>query len=195
MRNLSGHLFLLIVVSFFCWPMTVQAQQEGEEEQRPARDTEFTITFGEGIGQPGADVSMPVMFARKPGAPNVAKLRARVSYPGNILKFDRVEDAYLSQRVNLQVQGREETGSGGESVLELNFDLPDPEGTNFPSGQIASVHFKIAADAADQIVPMNPQAWIDEEPVMPDSPLAQIEPGHVRISEIPVFLSCFFFTH
>ena len=60
---------------------------------------------------------------------------------------------------------------------------------------VDGIPFNVAADAADQTVPINPQAWIDEKQVMPDSPLAQIEPGHVRISQTPVFLSCFFFTH
>ena len=187
---------LLSLLAFFlCQPILAQERQGGEEGAAPARDTEFTVSFGKVNGQPGTDVSMAILFARKPGAPNVAKLRARVSYSNAVLKFNRIEDAYLSRRAKLRVQAKEETGSGAENVLEMNFELADPEGANFPSGQIATVYFHVAADAADQIVPMNPQAWIDEKQVMPDSLQAQIEPGHVRISQTPVFLSCFFFTH
>ncbi|HEY7679387.1 MAG TPA: hypothetical protein VIC04_02640 [Terriglobia bacterium] len=173
-------------------------QQHPPSEQEPpppARDTTFTLTLNKVIGQPGKEASLPVLFARKPGAPNVTKLRVRVVYPGSVLKFNRAEDAYLSRRVKLQVQGKEDKGTGAESVLELSFDLPDPQGSNFPSGQIATVFFDVAAGAADQIVPLKPQAWIDGAEILPDSPAAQIEPGEVRVSQNPVFVGCFFFTH
>jgi len=146
------------------------------------------------IGQPGKEASLPVLLGRKQGAPNVAKLRVRMSYPGSVLKFNRAEDAYLSRRAKLQIQAKEEKRSGAESVLELNFELPDPQ-SNFPSGQIATVFFDIAAGAPDQVVPLKPQAWIDGAEILPDSPTAQIEPGEVRVSENPVFVGCFFFSH
>ena len=193
--NRREAVLLSLLAFFLCQPILAQERHAGEGEAAPARDTEFTISFNKVNGQPGTDVSMAILFARKPGAPNVAKLRARVSYSNAVLKFNRIEDAYLSRRAKLRVQAKEETGAGAENVLEMNFEMPDPEGADFPSGQIATVYFNVAADAADQIVPMNPLAWIDEKQVMPDSPLAQIEPGHVRISQTPVFLSCFFFTH
>ncbi len=193
--NRREAVLLSLLAFFLCQPILAQERQGGEEGAAPERDTAFTISFNNVNGLPGTEVSMAILFARKPGAPNVAKLRARVSYSNAVLKFNRIEDAYLSRRAKLRVQAKEETGAGAENVLEMNFEMDDPEGANFPSGQIATVYFNVAADAADQIVPMNPLAWIDEKQVMPDSPLAQIEPGHVRISQTPVFLSCFFFTH
>jgi hypothetical protein len=123
----------------------------------------------------------------------VAKLRVRVSYPSAVLQFKRAEDAYLSRRVHLQVQGKEEK-SGTQSVLELHFELPDPQ-ASFPSGQIAAAHFDIAADAPEQVVHLNPQAWIDGAEILPDSAAAQMEAGEIRISQNPVYVGCFFFTH
>ncbi len=194
MRILSRFLFVL-TLPFFLGGSVWAQEQDPAEDQAPARDTEFTLTLSHVIGQPGKDAGLSILFGRKPGAPNVAKLRVRMTYPSAVLKFNRAEDAYLSRRVNLQIQGREEKGSGADSVLELNFDLPDPQGTNFPRGQLAMIYFDIAADAPDQVVPLNPQGWIDGAEILPDSPMAQIEPGAVRVAETPVFVGCFFFTH
>ena len=166
-----------------------------EEEENLGRDTDFTVSLGHVNGQPGTEIKMPVLFGRKPGTPNVTKVRARVSYPASILKFLRIENAYLSQRVKLAAAGTESRGSGDESVLDLSFELPDPQNTNFPSGQIATITFSIAAEAPDQVVPISPDAWIDEVQVMADSTTAQVQAGQVRISEVPIFVGCFFFTH
>lgn len=176
-------------------PLGAQEQHApSQEEAAPARDTAITLTLNKVVGQPGKEASVPVLFGRKAGAPNVSKLRVRVSYPGTVLQFDRVEDAYLSRRAKLQIEGKQEQGAGEDSVLELNFELPDAQ-TNFPSGQIATVYFDIPEGTPDQVAPLNPQAWIDGVEILPDSPTAQIEPGQVRISRNPVFVGCFFFSH
>jgi len=183
---------LALVVS---QPMLAQETAPGETDRVAARDTDFTFSLAKTIGQPGAEVSVAVLFARKTRAPNLSRIRVRVRYPSAVLKFDRVEDAYLSRRVNMRVQGKEDAGNASESVLELNLELPEAQTASYPSGQIASVYFKIAADAVDQIVPMIPQAWIDDSEVTPESSVAQIEPGQVQVSKDPVFVSCFFFAH
>ena len=195
MKKLSEYFSLSVVAFLVCAPVAAQEQHPpGQEEAAPSRETALTLTLNKVIGQPGKEASLPVLFGRRQGAPNMAKLRVRMSYPGSVLKFNRAEDAYLSRRAKLQIQAKEEKGAGAESVLELNFELPDPQ-ANFPSGQIATVLFDIAAGAPDQVVPLKPQAWIDGAEILPDSPTAQIEPGEVRVSENPVFMGCFFFSH
>jgi hypothetical protein len=170
------------------------AQEPQAEEQAPARETPFTLSFAKVNGQPGTEVSVPILFARKPDAPNVKSLRARLPYPGPVLAYVRFEDAYLSRRAKLTLQAKDEKTSATENVLEISVELPDPQ-TSFPSGQIATLVFKIADNASDQVVAMNPEAWINGEQVKPDSASAQVEAGHIRISQTPVFVSCFFFTH
>jgi len=193
MTNRIRCFVVLILAAVTCLSFPADAQEAAEEV--PARDTDFTFTLSKVIGQPGNEVSMPVLFGRKPGAANVATLRARVKYPQGALKYKRVEDAYLSRRVKLEVQAKESKSSGTESMLEMEFRLPDPQGSEFPSGHIATLSFDIAAGAADQVIHFNPDTWIDGVPVMPDSPQTLIEPGEVRVSVNPVMVGCFFFTH
>ena len=169
--------------------------QEGSEEEAPARETPLTLTLNKVIGLPGQEVNLPVLFARKSGAPELAALRIRMSYPGSVIQFKRVEDAYLSRRVNMQIAGEEGNGDGDLRTLDITFTLPDPQGKEFPSGQIGAIYFTVAANAPDQVVHLNPQAWIDGAEISADSPTARIEPGEVRISQTPVYLSCFFFSH
>jgi hypothetical protein len=88
-----------------------------------------------------------------------------------------------------------ESGDGGESTLEMDFRLPDPHGSEFPSGHIATLYFDIAEGTADQVIHFNPDTWIDDAPVTPDSSLALIEPGEVRVAKDPVLVGCFFFSH
>ena len=156
-----------------------------------AKDTDFTISLPKVNGQPGTEVSLPVLFSRKTDAPNVTALRVRLRYTGGILKYVRTEDAYLSRRAQMKVQAKELSGS----EIEMNVELPDPQHTGFPSGQIATIFFKIADGAPDGVIPVPTEAWIDGKQVMPGSATAKVEPGEVSVSQTPVFVSCFFFTH
>lgn len=187
-RQAAGRLMILAVVLMGWRPLLALGQEAAP------RDADFTFTISKVIGQPGTEVSLPVLFGRKPGAANVATLRARVRYPAAALKFKRIEDAYLSRRVKLEVAARE-SGDGGESTLEMDFRLPEPQSSEFPSGHIATLYFDIAAGAADQVIHFNPETWIDGTPVASDSPLALIEPGEVRVAKEPVLVGCFFFSH
>jgi hypothetical protein len=194
MQTLRSELYLLIFILAGLSALPATAQDTAEDKA-PARETPITLTLNKVIGLPGQEVNLPVLLARKSGAPNVVSLRIRVNYPGSVIQFNRVEDAYLSRRVNLQIEGREENADRNLRSLEINFSLPDPQNKEFPSGQIASIYFTVAADAPDQIVHLNPEAWIDGTAIFADHPTAQIVPGEVRVSQTPVFLSCFFFSH
>jgi hypothetical protein len=189
MRSLQ---LLPLVLLTLCPSLPLAAQ--GTDEDAPlARDTPLVLTINKVVGLPEQEVSIPILFARKSGALNLAELRIRVSYPGSVITFSRVEDAYLSRRVDMRVEGKE-TSAGDTRSLELTFALPDP-GKEFPSGQIGSIYFNVAAGAPDQVVPLAPDAWLDGAEILPDSTDAQIVPGEVRVSQTPVFVSCFFFSH
>ena len=137
-------------------PLLAQAPQEnagsepaparaGRPEAPPPRETDLTFSISKVNGQPGKEVNVPVMFSRKEGAANLAKLRVRLQYPGNRLTFVRMEDAYMSRRVKMVQQSKEAPNSQGQSSLELNFDLPETEPRpEYPSGQIATLFFNIA---------------------------------------------------
>jgi hypothetical protein len=111
---------------------------------------------------------MPVLFARRSGAPNVTRLRARLRYTSGILTFLRIEDAYLSRK--------EAQGDSAQGVLEIDFELPNPGSTRFPSGQTASIFFKIAEGAPIGIISVPVDAWIDGKEVkrFPDSSLREL---------------------
>ena len=189
----AGRRAVVLLVLLLCGTAPSWAQESAE--QAPERDTDFTFTLSKVIGQPGNEVSMPVLFGRKPGAANVATLRARVSYPAAVLKYSRIEDAYLSRRVKLSVAAKESAAGEHQNQLEMEFRLPDPGSAEFPSGHIATIYFDIAPEAADQTIPFDPQTWVDEKRVPPDSSQTLIEIGEIRVSKAPVLVGCFFFTH
>jgi hypothetical protein len=166
--------------------------QEPSESTAPARVTPFTLTLNKIVGLPGQEASLPVLFSRQADAPNLGKLRFTVKYPAAV-QYSKIEDAYLSRRVGMQVEAKEQN-SGSDRTLDVTFSLPD-SGKEFPSGQIATIYFKVAEGTPDQTIPLNPQAWIDGSEILPESASAQIEAGEIRVSQTPVFVICFFFTH
>ena len=184
--------WLVLALSLFC-ALPILAQDESAGSQQPARDTPFTLALNKIVGLPGQEAALPVLFARKSGAPNLSVLRLRLAYPAAV-QFSKIEDAYLSRRAGLKVEAKEQT-SGDNRTLDVTFTLPDSQGKEFPSGQIATIHFTIADGTPDQVILLNPQTWIDGGEVLPESPSAQVEAGEIRVSQTPVFVSCFFFTH
>ena len=166
------------------------------EDAAPARETDYALSFSKAFVQPGNEVAILVMFAQKAGTGAVKKLRAKFPFPAKVLTFERIEDAYLSRRVKLGLKA--EPGKGDkadESTLDLSFEMPAGSDAAFPSGQLATLSFKVADPAADQVIRINPEAWINDQPVLPDSPQAQVEYGLVKITQVPVIVGCFFFTH
>jgi hypothetical protein len=177
-------------------PVPVRAQEGGAPEDKPARETDYTLTLSKVFVQPGNEASVMVLFAAKSGTAPVKKLRATLPFASKVLSFDRMENAYLSRRAKLVMKA--EPGKGAqadESTLELNFELPAGSDAAFPSGQIATLVFKVSSPAEDQVIRLNPEAWIDDKPILPDSPEAQVEYGLVKVTQVPVIVGCFFFTH
>jgi hypothetical protein len=189
-RTLLNLCFYWIVALPYSFPASAQ---DSSAEPEPARETPYTLTLNKIVGLPGQEASLPVLFGRKSEAPNLSKLRFRVKYPAAV-QFSKIADAYLSRRVGLQVEAKEENSGGNDRTLEVNLTLPDSS-KEFPSGQIATIFFTIAAETPDQVIRLNPQTWIDGGEVRPDSPSTQIEAGEIRVSQTPVFVGCFFFTH
>lgn len=185
-----------MVALFVLGGLSARAQEAaGMPEDKPARETDYTLSFSKAFVQPGNEVSLMVLFAQKSGVPGIRKLRARFPYPNKVLTFDRMEDAYLSRRAKLQMKAVPGVGSKpDEGTLEIDFALP-ANGAAFPSGQLATLIFKAANPAPDQVIRINPEAWIDDQPILPDSPQAQVEYGLVKITQEPVIVGCFFFTH
>lgn len=165
------------------------------DDAPPPRETDYTLSFSKAFVQPGNEVSLMVLFAQKSGTGNVKRLRARFPFPGEVLSYVRMEDAYLSRRVKLQMKAAGSQAAGDEQMLEMNFEMPAGSDAAFPSGQIATLFFKVADPAPDQVIRINPEAWIDDQPILPDSQQAQVEYGLVKITQEPVIVGCFFFTH
>jgi len=178
-------------------PLAVNAQDSGPpEDAEPPRETDYTLSFSKAFVQPGSEVSVLVLFAQKPGTPNIKKLRARFAFPSNVLTFERMEDAYLSRRSKLAMKAEQAKGAkAAESILEVSFEMPPGSDGAFPSGQISTLTFTVANPAEDQVIRINPDGWIDDQPIQPDSPQAQVEYGLVKITQVPVIVGCFFFTH
>lgn len=171
--------------------------QEGRPpEDKPARETDYTLTLSKVFVQPGNEASVMVLFSQKPGTAAVRKLRAKLPFPSKVMSFERMEDAYLSRRAKLVMKAEPGPGAkADESSLDIQFELPAGGDAAFPSGQLATLTFKVTSPAEDQVIRLNPEAWIDDKPILPDSAQAQVEYGLVKITQVPVIVGCFFFTH
>ena len=185
---------LLLLAAGGLAPAQNPAQETSPTAEEAEDNSAFALTFSRAAGAPGSEVALPVYFTRRPEAPNVGKITLRMSYPKSIVTYDKVEDAYLSRRAGVEIQAKE-NNSGEQGVLEITFTLPDTTGKNFPSGQIAYLHFTISSEAADQTVHMKPEVWIDEQAVTASNSLARVEEGTILISASPILVGCFFFTH
>ena len=188
---------LFSFVLLIAYSLAGQAQEGGDwQDSKPPRETDYTLSLSKAFVQPGNEVSVMVLFAQKPDTPSVKKLRARFAFPSNVLTFERMEDAYLSRRAKLVMKVLQAGGiSTNEAALDLIFEMPADSEAAFPSGQIATLTFKVANTAEDQVIRLNPEAWIEGKLVEPESPDAKVEYGLVKITQVPVVVGCFFFTH
>ncbi len=195
-RNLRWLLVLLALATAGLAPEQSPAQETStaSDADETEDNSEFALTFSRAAGAPGEEVALPVYFTRRPGAPNVEKLTLRLSYPQSVVIYNKAEDAYLSRRAGVAIHAEAKT-SGEQSVLEISFTLPNPAEKDFPSGQIAYLHFTISSEADDQTVHLKPELWIDEQAVTASNSLARVEDGTILISASPIIVGCFFFTH
>jgi len=166
-----------------------------ESPAKPEDERDFALTFSRAAGSPGSEIALPVYFTRRPGAANVAKVRVRLTYAGEGVSFKNAEDAYLSRRAGIEIQAKEEKASGGQSVLDVTFTLPNPSEKNFPSGQVAYLHFTVSSDATNATIPLRPELWIDDQAITADSPVARAEEGRLIVTTKPIFVGCFIFSH
>jgi hypothetical protein len=200
-RRMAIHKFpratLFLFTLLLPLPSLMMAQESGNfADGKPARETDYTLTFSKAFVQPGNEASVMVLFAQKPGVVPVQRLRAKFSFPNKVLSFERMENAYLSRRAKLQMKAAPGPGAkDGEGTLELRYELPADSNADFPSGQIATLIFKVSSPAEDQVIRIDPDAWIDDKPILPNSPDAQVEYGLVKVTQVPVIVGCFFFTH
>jgi hypothetical protein len=194
MRAVRSSTLLLLLLS--CAPLLRAQEGAPPADAKPARETDYTLSFSKAFVQPGNEASVMVLFAQKPGTAAVRKLRATFPFPEKVLSFERMEDAYLSRRAKLRMNAATAAGGKpGEKSLEMVFELPADSQAEFPSGQIATIIFKVSNPAEDQVIRIDPKAWIDERPILPESPNAQVEYGLVKVTQVPVIVGCFFFTH
>ena len=117
-----------------------------------------------------------------------------MTYSNSVITYEKVEDAYLSRRAGVDIHAEAKT-SGEQSVLEISFTLPDPAEKDFPSGQIAYLHFTLSPDAVDETVSLKTELLIDKKAVTASNSLARVEEGKILISSSPILVGCFFFTH
>ena len=169
-----------------------QESRPGETEKQD--DSDYAVTFGRAVGMPGQAVAVSVFFTRRSGVSNIRKLRLRLSFPTASLSYDKSEAAYLARRAGIElrpVQG----GSGNNGTLELTFTLPESSNREFPSGQIAYVHFTVSSEAKGGAISLRPEVWIEEKPVPSPEFRARLEDAKVIVSTSPILVGCFFFTH
>lgn len=193
MRSRSARL-LALAASAGLFSTFLLAQEGGPAEEPAEGGASYELAVGESAGAPGKEVSLPVFFTRRPGTPNVKEVRLRLTYPNAAVKYSKVEDAYLAKRAGLQIEDQYKTAAD-QDVLEVVFTLPNPEEKEFPSGQVAYLHFTIAEDAKDGPVHLQSELWMDGKPVAPSDTLAQVKPGKILVSASPILVGCFFFTH
>ena len=142
----------------------------------------------------GQPVAVSVFFTRRAGVPNIQTLRLRLAFPTARLSFDRSEAAYLARRAGVELETLQ-GGSGDEGTLDLTFTLSPDSEREFPDGQIAYVHFTVTEEAQNGGFSLQPELWIDDQPVVGSDLSARVADSRVIISDTPVLVGCFFFTH
>ncbi len=170
-------------------PPTDHGPDPEDQEER-----DYSLTFGRTVGMPGQPVAVSVFFTRRTGVPNIQTLQLRLTFPTARLSFDRSEAAYLARRAGVELETLQ-GGSGDEGTLELTFTLPPDSEREFPNGQIAYVHFTVTEEAQRGGFSLQPELWIEDQPAIGSDLSARVADSRVIISDTPVLVGCFFFTH
>jgi hypothetical protein len=188
--------WLLIVLLSASFGEFASAQQppEHREESEPQEERDYSLTFGRTVAMPGQPAAVSVFFTRRAGIPNVGNLKLRLTFPTARLSFDRSEAAYLARRAGVELQTIQ-GGSGDEGTLDLTFTLSAESDREFPNGQIAYVHFTVAEQALKGGFSLRPELWIENKPAVGSDLSVRIADARVIISDTPILVGCFFFTH
>jgi hypothetical protein len=171
-------------------PPAAPPAHEGETQE----ERDYSLTFGRTVGLLGQPVAVSVFFTRRAGVPNVRKLRLRLTFPTARLSYDKSEVAYLARRAGVELQ-TVQGGSGNEGTLDLTFVLPASSTREFPNGQIAYVHFTVPAEAQKGGFSLRPELWIEDKPAVGSDLSARVADARVIVSDTPILVGCFFFTH
>ena len=180
---------LLVPFGYAQQPPTDHGPDSEDQEER-----DYSLTFGRTVGMRGQPVAVSVFFTRRAGVPNIQTLRLRLAFPTARLSFDRSEAAYLARRAGVELETLQ-GGSGDEGTLDLTFTLPPDSEREFPDGQIAYVHFTVTEEAQNGGFSLQPELWIDDQPAAGSDLSARVADSRVIISDTPVLVGCFFFTH
>jgi len=187
---------LVAALGLFCEAGRAQQPEphepEGQAQQQEERD--YSLTFGRTVAMPGQPAAVSVFFTRRSGIPNVRKLRLKLAFPTAKLSFDRTEVAYLARRAGIEVQ-TVQGGSGDEGTLDVTFTLSPTSDREFPNGQIAYVHFTVTPEAQKGGFSLKPELWIEDKPAVGSDLSARVADARVIISDTPILVGCFFFTH
>jgi len=165
-------------------------QHEGETQE----ERDYSLTFGRTVAMPNQAAAVSVFFTRRTGVPNIRKLRLRLTFPTARLSYDKSEAAYLARRAGVELQ-TVQGGSGNEGTLDLTFMLPASPDRQFPNGQIAYVHFTVPAEAQKGGFSLRPELWIEDKPAVGADLSARVADARVIVSDTPILVGCFFFTH
>ena len=163
-------------------------------EEAPQEERDYSLTFGRTVGLLGQPVAVSVFFTRRAGVPNIRKLRLRLTFPTARLSYDKSEVAYLARRAGVELQAVQ-GGSGNEGTLDLTFTLPASSDRQFPNGQIAYVHFTVPAEAQKGGFSLRPELWVEDKPAAGSDLSARVADARVIVSDTPILVGCFFFTH
>jgi hypothetical protein len=171
-----------------------QLPEPHEPEAQQQEEKDYSLTFGRTVAMPGQAAAVSVFFTRRASVPNIHKLRLRLTFPTAKLSFDRTETAYLARRAGVEIQ-TVQGGSGADGTLDLTFTLPPTSDREFPNGQIAYVHFTATPEAQKGGFSLRPELWIEDKPAVGSDLSARVADSRVIISDTPILVGCFFFTH
>jgi len=190
----------VLLIFFLCAALGDLARAQQPEAHDPAgpippqEERDYNLTFGRTVALLGQPAAVSVFFTRRAGVPNIHHLKLRLAFPTARLSFDKAETAYLARRAGVELQTIQ-GGSGNEGTLDLTFTLAPSSTREFPNGQIAYVHFTVAPDALKGGFSLRPQLWIEDKPAVGSDLSARVADARVIVSDTPILVGCFFFTH
>ena len=180
MRRTSLSVAVVIIVLLIAVDTVAQGQSQPTVELSLSSETT----------SPGAPAQIAViLFARET---KVGKVAGEVTFPKEILSFDRVMRGSSGDEVNADVSTEviDDSGNSKLSVLKLAVSATK----DMPDGVLLTLRFRVSPDAADGFLKLANRLTAMS---LGGEEIGNIKTrdGEVSVSKMQVLVPCFFFTH
>ena len=176
----------------------LRGQTEGPGQGEKSSPASVRIVYSGVGGYAGSVVELP--FYVSASVP-LGSMESELEFPKKVLEFFKASESSIleaAEYVNFSAEVLAKDNSESEAVLKLRFEAGGNEEKSLPTGLLAIISFRIAADADTGDLQLK-HSVVAKSPGSTQNPIRDLTASSPLVSIYPKgfdpLVPCFFFTH